>query len=200
MGSKALRDDIASPAPPLPNYALHLTATGELHRFGTVTKVPQRSARRLFSTRNAPFLHEGKGHNPPDLPGSYFFSLSGRSIRKSTQLSLSLKNQTSKSSRVPNLMFRIAWYGGGTCQCSLPTNLDHPYRFSIHLAVSESLIFPRYRCVVERFECRRITLLTISMGTPDLEACVAACLLRSCGLSSIPASFPAFLTIILAAA
>jgi hypothetical protein len=53
---------------------------------------------------------------------------------------------------------------------------------------------------VERFECRKITLLTISMGTLDLDTNVAACLLRSCGLSSIPASFPAFLTRILAAA
>jgi len=60
-----------------------------------------------------------------------------------------------------------------------PITYDHPYRFSIHLVASESLIFPRYRCVVERFECRRITLLTISMGTPDLDAYVAACLLRS---------------------
>jgi hypothetical protein len=38
------------------------------------------------------------------------------------------------------------------------------------------------------------------MGTPDLEAYVAACLLRSCGLSSIPANFAAFLTMTLAAA
>jgi hypothetical protein len=60
--------------------------------------------------------------------------------------------------------------------------------------------FTEKRTEVERFECLRVPLLTISMGTPQLDAYVAACLLRSCGLNSIPATLPALLTIILAAA
>jgi hypothetical protein len=44
-----------------------------------------------------------------------------------------------------------------------------------------------------------MTLLTISIGTPDLEAYVAASLLRSCGPSSIQTNSRAFLTIALAA-
>lgn len=32
------------------------------------------------------------------------------------------------------------------------------------------LTFPRYRCVVDRLACRRMTLLTISMGVPALLA------------------------------
>lgn len=46
----------------------------------------------------------------------------------------------------------------------------YPYKFSIHLTGSTSLTFPRYRWVVERLACLRMTLLTISTGTPDLEA------------------------------
>ena len=38
------------------------------------------------------------------------------------------------------------------------------------------------------------------MGTPDLDVYVGACLPRSCGLSSIPVTSPAFLKTILAAA
>ena len=45
-----------------------------------------------------------------------------------------------------------------------------PYKFSIHLTASTSLTLPRYRWVVERFACLKMTLLTISTGTPDLEA------------------------------
>lgn len=55
-----------------------------------------------------------------------------------------------------------------------------PYKFSIHLTASTSLTFPRYLLVVERLACLRMTLLTISTGTPDLEAKVAAWRLRSC--------------------
>jgi hypothetical protein len=33
-----------------------------------------------------------------------------------------------------------------------------------------ALVFPRYLWVVERLACLRMTLLTISTGTPDLEA------------------------------
>jgi len=36
--------------------------------------------------------------------------------------------------------------------------------------------FPRYLCVVERCAYCMITLLTILIGVPDLEAKVAACL------------------------
>jgi hypothetical protein len=80
---------------------------------------------------------------PEDL--HHGVSLRQGNPQKSAQLTSSLKIRTSKSSRFPNLMFRIAWYGEGHYQCSLPTDLDHPYRFSIHLVASESLIFPRYR-------------------------------------------------------
>ena len=44
------------------------------------------------------------------------------------------------------------------------------YKFSIHLTAFRSLTFPRYLWVVERLACLRMTLLTISTGTPDLEA------------------------------
>ena len=46
----------------------------------------------------------------------------------------------------------------------------YPYRFSIHLIASISLTLPRYRCVVDRFAWRKITLLTISIGVPLREA------------------------------
>ena len=39
--------------------------------------------------------------------------------------------------------------------------------FSIHLIASVSLTFPKYRCVIVRFECLKIILLTISIGTPE---------------------------------
>lgn len=42
---------------------------------------------------------------------------------------------------------------------------------------SVSLIFPKYLWVVDKFAWRRIIFDTISMGTPDLLAYVAACLL-----------------------
>ena len=63
-----------------------------------------------------------------------------------------------------------------------PIAHHQPYKFSIHLTASISLTFPRYLWVVERFACLRMTLLTISTWTPDLEAKVAAWRLRSCGL------------------
>jgi hypothetical protein len=44
------------------------------------------------------------------------------------------------------------------------------YKFSIHFTASASLTFPRYLWAVERFACLRMTLLTISTGTLDLEA------------------------------
>ena len=59
----------------------------------------------------------------------------------------------------------------GCCSLFTPGFLFHyPYRFSIHLRASVSLTFPRYRWVVERLACLRITLLTISMGVPALAA------------------------------
>jgi hypothetical protein len=48
--------------------------------------------------------------------------------------------------------------------------VDQPYKFSTHLTASTSLTFPRYLWVVERLACLKMTLLTISKGTPDLEA------------------------------
>jgi len=50
---------------------------------------------------------------------------------------------------------------------------------------SMSLTFPRYRCVVDRFTCRNIILLTILIGVPLREAKVAANLRKSCGLKRI---------------
>ena len=47
---------------------------------------------------------------------------------------------------------------------------DQPYKFSTHLTASTSLTFPRYLWVVERLACLKMTLLTISTGTPDREA------------------------------
>lgn len=46
---------------------------------------------------------------------------------------------------------------------------------------------------------REQTLLTISIGVPDLEAKVAACRRRSWGRRWMPTNRPAFRTIILAA-
>ena len=43
-----------------------------------------------------------------------------------------------------------------------------------------------------------MTVLTISTGTPEREAYVAAWRLKSCGLKWTPTSVPAFLTITLA--
>ena len=70
----------------------------------TVLDIPEANSRDL-ALRHPPFLREGKGYNPSDLPGSYFSSLSGRSIRKSTQLSLSLRNEALKSSTFPDHTF-----------------------------------------------------------------------------------------------
>ncbi len=48
------------------------------------------------------------------------------------------------------------------------------YVKSIHFMASTSLILPKYRSVVERFECRNIIFETISIGTPERDAYVAA--------------------------
>jgi hypothetical protein len=47
---------------------------------------------------------------------------------------------------------------------------DYDEREPIHLIASESFTLPRYLCVVDKSACRRITLLTISIGVPDLDA------------------------------
>ena len=44
------------------------------------------------------------------------------------------------------------------------------------------------------FACLKITLLTISISVPDLDAYIAACRLRSWGLRLIPTILPAFFT------
>jgi len=75
----------------------------------------------------------------------------------------------------------------------LPYPLDQPYKVSIHLMASLSETLPRYLCVVERSACLRSTLLTISIGTPDLETYVAAWRRRSWGLSLIPTISPTFI-------
>jgi hypothetical protein len=48
-----------------------------------------------------------------------------------------------------------------------PDAFIYPYKLSIHLIASTSLTFPKYLSVVDRFECRRMILETISMGTPE---------------------------------
>src|SRR6056297_698906 len=78
---------------------------------------------------------------------------------------------------------------------SCPGYIAQLKMFSIHRLASVSLTLPRYLWVVERLACRRIILLTISIGAPDLLAYVAACRLRSWGAISTPIMRPAFLTI-----
>jgi hypothetical protein len=51
-----------------------------------------------------------------------------------------------------------------------PIARHQPDKFSIHRTASTSLTFPRHLWVVERLAGLRMTLLTISTGTPDLEA------------------------------
>ncbi len=59
---------------------------------------------------------------------------------------------------------------GEVCLDLAPIARHQPYKFSIHLSASPSLTFPRCHRVVERLACLRMTWLTISTGTPDLEA------------------------------
>ncbi len=60
-----------------------------------------------------------------------------------------------------------------------PSFFYSEYKFSIHLIASVSLILPKYLWVVERFLWRKINLLTISIGTPERLANVAAWRLKS---------------------
>ena len=53
---------------------------------------------------------------------------------------------------------------------SCPGYIAQLKMFSIHRLGSVSLTLPKYLWVVERLACRRIILLTISMGAPDLLA------------------------------
>ena len=108
-------------------------------------------------------------------------------------------SHTFENCYLAKLVKKLTFLDGQTISIRTPFNEDsnyqgealspHPdfvfsyaYTFSIHLNASTSLTFPKYLWVVDRFACRRIILLTISMGVPQRDACVAACLLRSCGL------------------
>ena len=103
--------------------------------------------------------------------------------------------------KISNQLLTDIWYKPGWILCGL-TRLftSYPCKWSIHLIASASLIFPRYLWVVDKFEWRKSTLLTISSGVPERDAYVAACLLRSCGLTLIFTKSPAFLTTNLAPA
>ena len=77
--------------------------------------------------------------------------------------------------------------------------IGYAYRLSIHLMNSMSLTFTRYRWVTAKLACLKITVETISTGTPDRLAWVAAYRRKSCGRNLIPTWLPAFLTTDLAA-
>jgi len=83
----------------------------------------------------------------------------------STQLSSSLRNRTSKSSRVTKSYVQNCVVRGRALPVPFPTSLGQPWRFSIHLVASLSADLPEIPCGGRRgLTCRRITLLTIFDG------------------------------------